>query len=421
MAGESSRNIKKQNKGGKNAWAEAIRTVLQNYKDSPPPKITITNGKSQEPEGVGGQTEERRLTKDEEKVIDAEPVSEAESVNEAEPVNGAGPVNEAGPVNGAGAPKMSMDEMKEIVRKFCEEPANGAGSTNGEPPRTMSVNKMMSRGCTVCKARTMPINDFLSGSNRARHLDTSIAPKKQKPPVFVSLGTFLDNPRWENDLKKSSPAQSPKSDLYNVPEIDKPLSNYKYVLKWPQFCDRSLVPISLLGNLIHDVRGYSDKLIDQDRAEWKALRPNYWLPILEDICEAAQIVARKERTRMERDLQNINKIVTMDPEGLFDWPICKMGHHSRHDLHRLLVKYELVLESGNLEHAEKFDLDLGKCKCFCTPRYTQRLLSTDSLPPYSARAGPGRLKRRAVHVGPILPRPLHGKVNSSTTKRYFPE
>ncbi|KAF1913624.1 hypothetical protein BDU57DRAFT_316893 [Ampelomyces quisqualis] len=174
--------------------------------------------------------------------------------------------------------------------------------------------------------------------NAARPAHDGIALNTQRPPSLVHFTTYLDDAKWLNERMKPASAQPANADMCRVPEIDKPMENYKYLLKWPRRPDGSLVPISELTRLIHSVRSYSDEKTSQGQAtEWIVLRPDYWLPILEGICIAAHMVAKNERRRMKLDLRNYANVLPFVHGTPMIWPMGPLGHQSRFDVHNLLV------------------------------------------------------------------------------------
>jgi hypothetical protein len=173
------------------------------------------------------------------------------------------------------------------------------------------------------------------GKERQDSVHTAELEQEKRNLVEPRSGPAGRKLAWEYKQWYAIEKQSNNTDTYQVPPINRPPSNLRIRCVWPRRNNWTLVAIPELQDAIHKLRVYSEKMEGEE--EWRALQPDYWLPMLESMCRYTQKIANNERTAMQRDLNYYRKLFPHAYGAVLRWPMKSQQHWYRYEVSELMV------------------------------------------------------------------------------------
>jgi hypothetical protein len=176
------------------------------------------------------------------------------------------------------------------------------------------------------------------GKQRAEEVDKESGPKETRIDSHGPLRPHkneAESAEWIKEHYGQDAQPSTQAPGYEIPALDRTPSYRRFTISWPRHRDNTLVPISEFRQLIQSIAAYSVKR--HENKEWMALKPCWWLQMLNSICRQAEESAETETKRMERDLEHYMKIFPLQKGADFQWPMSGNEHWRRHEVRNLMV------------------------------------------------------------------------------------
>jgi hypothetical protein len=225
---------------------------------------------------------------------------------------------------GSGKKKTKTRAKTKSTDQKHQEPEEAETLDNGEGS---STNNTMASPQDKCKGwQIRPQIETPDNSEGAPTGDMVADTKgKGKEHQDNSHATTLDN----------GEEPSTSDNKYEVPPITRPHLKLQDRYTWPKRDDGTSVRIEEMEEIIHQLTLYSRK--QEGNPAWDALKPTYWIPMLDSIRNHASNVSLTERTAMQRDLEYYRSKFPSTDADVLRWPMTSNGHLDRFRFGKVLV------------------------------------------------------------------------------------